>query len=125
MSPENTYVKCWLKGFAMSTELETTFRSGGTLVAVSWLLDGIDICSGTLLTLSLSLKIDQNRLGFSLISCSNDSKNLVRLSRIMCLAVDRNCLNLARKQGGRMLYLLSYSFPLSYHMQDISSYPRW
>ena len=86
-----------------------------------------DICSGTLLTLSLSLKIDQNRLGFSLISCSNDLKNFVRLSRIMCLTVDRNCLSLVRKQGwrGRMLYLLSYSFLLSYHLQDISSYPKW
>ena len=64
-----------------------------------YLIYGVDICSGTLLTLSLSLKIDQNRLGFSLISCSNDSKNLVRLSRIVGLTVDRNCLNLARKQG--------------------------
>ena len=99
VSLKNFDVKGWLKASAMSTELETTFRSGGTLVAVSWLLDGKDICSGTLLTLSLSLKIDQNRLRFSLISCSNDSKNLVRLSRIMCLTVDRNCLNLARKQG--------------------------
>ena len=65
VSPENTkmHAKCWLKASAMSTELETTFRTDVTPVAVFLLLDGTDIFSGTLLALLPSLKTDQNRFG--------------------------------------------------------------
>ena len=97
VSPENTDAKCWLKASAMSTELETTFRTDVTPVAVFLLLDGTDIFSGTLHALLPSLKTDQNRFGFALMSCSNDSKNLARLSLIIRLTIDRNCLNLADK----------------------------
>ena len=52
-----------VEGFCdVNRTIETTFRPGTTHVAVFWLLKGIDICLGTLLPLSLSLKTDQNRL---------------------------------------------------------------